>query len=363
MYISIRLAQSIVETLRDTIKQDINFINNDGIIIASTDLSRINSLHKAAIECVNQGKTIAINYDEEYEGAKKGVNLPVRFQNEIIGVIGISGDLNIVEKYGNIIKKMTEILLKEEWIKENIYADIENKKIIIESVINSSGDNLELIPSFVGSKPKKFAVADLNLIKLDYNGRRNLIRFSESNFDHDLIYSTIIQNRFISLYIDCDDQVIDSHLKKITTHFKKHYDLDLNFGISNSYHKLKNSNRYYKEAIRASKWVKNKKDSNLLFYKDMDLGLILTSIDEKDQLLYSYKILKNISQEDISFYQKLFDLYSKHNGSINKIAKNMYMHKNSIQYRIEKLKDLTGYDLRNINDYIVLWFAFFAIKK
>ncbi len=41
----------------------------------------------------------------------------------------------------------------------------------------------------------------------------------------------------------------------------------------------------------------------------------------------------------------------------------MYMHKNSIQYRLNKLKELTGYDPRNFNDYVILWFAFFAIKN
>ena len=49
MKINTELAQKIVESLRDTIEQDINFIDSDGIIIASTDHRRINSLHEGAL--------------------------------------------------------------------------------------------------------------------------------------------------------------------------------------------------------------------------------------------------------------------------------------------------------------------------
>lgn len=105
MKINTELAQKIVESLKNTIEQDINFIGMNGIIIASTNPKRINSLHEGALACIKEGNTIAIKSDDQYTGSKKGVNLPVKFQKEIIGVIGISGELNIVEKYGNIIKK------------------------------------------------------------------------------------------------------------------------------------------------------------------------------------------------------------------------------------------------------------------
>lgn len=363
MKINQKLAQSIVESLRSTIKQDINYIDNNGMIIASTDQSRINTIHQGALTCIEKGETIAIFSDNQYPGSKKGVNLPVKFNNEIVGVIGISGDLNKVEKYGNIIKKMTEILLREEWLKENQSAKLESKKLIIESILNAQLYNLEIVPKSIENGIKHFAVSEIALDSFDFNMKRNLIRLSESNYKKDKLYSAIIHDKFINLYIDSNDKDITNHLSILYDNYIKSNKLPLHFGISNSFADVTSAKTYYNQAIRSANWAKSTDFHPILFYKDMDIGLLLTSLDENDLNEYSQRILKNMNHEEIKFYKNLFFLYGKHNGSINKISREMYMHKNSIQYRLNKLRKLTGYDPRNLNDYVILWFAFFPIKE
>lgn len=363
MKINTELAQKIVESLRDTIEQDINFIDSDGIIIASTDHRRINSLHEGALTCIKEGTTIAINSDAEYNGARKGVNLPVKFQNEIVGVIGISGELEIVEKYGDIIKKMTEILLREEWINENASADIENKKLIVESILNSKLYELDFLPKNLESDAKNIAVAKINYDALDFSTRKNLIRFAESNFTKNKLYVTFLQNKFIVIYLDSNKSKINEHLRLLINQASKSYNVYLNFGVSSTYHRISNSKTFYTQAIRSQKWSEYKgMKSPVIFYKDMELGLLLTSLDDKDLYEYSYKVLKDIDLNELKEYKELFLLYGKYNGSISAIADEMFMHKNTIQYRLNKLESLTGYNPRNFNDYLVLWFAFFNLK-
>ena len=363
MRINTELAQKIVESLRDTIEQDINFIDNDGIIIASTDHRRINSLHEGALTCIKEGKTIAINSDNQYTGARKGVNLPVKFQNEIIGVIGISGDLDVVEKYGDIIKKMTEILLREEWINENASADIENKKLIVESILNSNLYRLDFSPKNLDSDAKNIAVSIVNYDSLDFSTRKNLIRFTEANFAKNKLYVTFLQNRFVIIYLDSDYSKISDHLNLLINLASKSYKVNLNFGVSNTFHNISRSKTFYDQAIRSQKWSEYKgRQSPVVFYKDMELGLLLTSLDDKDLYEYSYKVLKDIDLKELKEYKELFLLYGKYNGSISAIADEMFMHKNTIQYRLNKLESMTGYNPRNYNDYLVLWFAFFNLK-
>ncbi|WP_243342287.1 helix-turn-helix domain-containing protein [Anaerococcus sp. AGMB09787] len=102
-------------------------------------------------------------------------------------------------------------------------------------------------------------------------------------------------------------------------------------------------------------------NNKITFYEDLDIGKIITSIESKEIYVYSFMILKNIPNKDLRFYKSLINLYGKYNGSINKISENLYMHKNTIQYRLNKIKEFTGYDPRNIKDYMVLWFAFISI--
>ena len=49
--------------------------------------------------------------DGQYHGCRKGINLPVFLNDQIIGVIGITGEVAEVMKYAKVLKKMTEILV------------------------------------------------------------------------------------------------------------------------------------------------------------------------------------------------------------------------------------------------------------
>ena len=54
---------------------------------------------------------------------------------------------------------------------------------------------------------------------------------------------------------------------------------------------------------------------------------------------------------------ELIYTYIACNGSIQQIAQKLFVHKNTIQYRIEQLYKRTGYDLRRISDCHILSIA------
>lgn len=114
MRVSKELAQKIVNSMKEIILQDINFIDLEGIIIASTDSSRIGTYHDAGKIVTETNTTIVVQSDEEYKGTRKGVNMPVSVNGKVIAAIGITGSVEQVLSYAQIIQKMTEILVLEE---------------------------------------------------------------------------------------------------------------------------------------------------------------------------------------------------------------------------------------------------------
>ena len=77
MEVSKRLAEGIVQEMKDIIGKDMNFINSNGVIIASTDKIRINTYHEGGKEAIKNNDVIKIEEDGEYKGARKGLNLPL----------------------------------------------------------------------------------------------------------------------------------------------------------------------------------------------------------------------------------------------------------------------------------------------
>ena len=64
------IAQNIAEELKDIIKQDINYFDEKGCIIASTDKDRVGEFHWGAKRSIDLKDDIIIKYDEKHKGAK-----------------------------------------------------------------------------------------------------------------------------------------------------------------------------------------------------------------------------------------------------------------------------------------------------
>lgn len=116
------LANKIVREVRRLITENIIIINIQGVIIASTDAKRIGQFHEGALRCAKQKKTVIITKEDErrLQGVKAGMNLPLLFHDEVIGVIGITGEPDNISQYGEILRKMTELLIHENYFLEQL---------------------------------------------------------------------------------------------------------------------------------------------------------------------------------------------------------------------------------------------------
>lgn len=71
----------------------VNIMNTEGIIIASTEKTRVGSFHKGALDAIKNDSPVCI-YKEQvlnYPGAREGYNMPLRIDGTISGAVGIYG--------------------------------------------------------------------------------------------------------------------------------------------------------------------------------------------------------------------------------------------------------------------------------
>jgi len=68
MVISGAIAKAIVDEIQTIINEDMNFIDTRGIIIYSTDKSRISTFHKAGFRCVNENREVIVKDTHTYRG-------------------------------------------------------------------------------------------------------------------------------------------------------------------------------------------------------------------------------------------------------------------------------------------------------
>lgn len=141
------LANKIVREVRRLITENIIIINIQGVIIASTDAERIGQFHEGALCCAKQKRTVIITKDDEQrlQGVKAGMNLPLLFHDEVIGVIGITGEPENISQYGEILRKMTELLIHENYFLEQL----ELEHLSYEAFVFDWLQNTDWSPSFL----------------------------------------------------------------------------------------------------------------------------------------------------------------------------------------------------------------------
>lgn len=374
MNVSKDVAQSIVEEMKKIINQDINYFNTNSIIIASTDKSRIGNYHGGAKNVLESNSDLVIRYDEEYEGAKKGINIPIYFQNEIVGVIGITGDKNEVEKYGRIIQRMTEILIKESYLSEQKNIARESKRQFIEDLLFRSdndekalitrGDLLNIktnIPRVV--IVSKILDGDDKKAVLPLRMNEKILNYYKSHIDND-IQNLIVQSgtNIIMILNTISKNNIDQIVNYINEDVNKIQNTNIFFGIGDVSNNSNEIKRSFREAKKALNVAVAFQDNQTLYYSDLDIGLLINDMPKETIKVYNEKILGSLSEIQISEYNEIIDTFVKYNGSITKTSEELFIHKNTLQYRLNKLRELTGYDPRVISDMVVLYLAFTLYK-
>lgn len=374
MNVSKEVAQNIVEEMKKIINQDVNYFDTNSIIIASTDKSRIGNYHGGAKKVLESNEDLVIKYDGQFEGVRKGINVPVYFDNKIVGVIGITGEKEEVEKYGAIIQRMTEILIRESYLLEQESITRESRRQFIEELlfrdnidvraltmrgellnIKTNIPRVVIVSRILDNDGKEVVLSPINNEKI-LSSYRNQIDNDNGNVIVQSGTSIIMILKIISK--NNINRIIDN----IKTNLRSFNDINFYFGIGNTSNNTKEIKRSYIEAKKAVNAAIVLQNVELLYYDDMDIGLLINDIPKETVEVYNEKILGKLSKDQVIEYNVILNSFIRHNGSITKISEELFIHKNTLQYRLNKLGELTGYDPRVIDQMVVLYLAFKLYK-
>ena len=109
-------------------------------------------------------------------------------------------------------------------------------------------------------------------------------------------------------------------------------------------------------------WARNFSHLTIQFYEDLDLGILLLPELKASAPTFEKRILGNLGEKEKADYMNLLKAYEKHNGSITKCSAELFIHKNTLQYRLNSLHEKTGFNPRDLNDYVILKLAFLIFE-
>lgn len=359
-----QIATSIVTNLKDIIQHEINLFDTTGTIIASTDSARIGTSHDGARLAISTRDTVFINEENEFKGAKHGINVPVLFNDAVVAVIGITGECSEVEPFGNVIKKMTEILIRENWEQITRFDQRERLTNLV-NLLSLEFHDSELLNYLASVLEVDLSIPRRAVVGVIIN---NETSSPSSESPYSIIYSRFheFKNSFFSvsdqeihMYVDeQDEHRLANFITGIQEDISEQRNQLVAFGIGSRVNSADTYWRSYDEARKTVDWLLFTRADTVGNYETMDYGIFLSSIPQSEALLFSQRVFGNLSEKEIDEYETIFKSYTQHNGSILHCAEALYLHKNTLQNRLNKMTAMTGHNPRELSDFALLSLAF-----
>ncbi|MFE9438624.1 CdaR family transcriptional regulator [Streptomyces sp. NPDC006602] len=109
------LAQEIAGDTSAVIGFNVLITDAEGMVIGSGDSSRVGSFHEASVEVIRtkEPATHSASQAQRLRGVRPGVTLPLVTGGRAVGTVGITGTPAQVRRFGLLVKRQTEILLRE----------------------------------------------------------------------------------------------------------------------------------------------------------------------------------------------------------------------------------------------------------
>lgn len=370
-------ARRIVAELSEIIKENINLMDENSVIIASTDQKRIGTFHGGSCEIMKRHlKELIITGENDYAGSLPGLNIPIEIDGKTVGVVGITGRYQDIGKYGKIVKQMTEILLLDSGRngQKNLSSGARTR-FINEWILNED--------SF--SDPR--FVRQGKMLGIDIEKKRNLLLFSPGDLKNiDSVTRRKVMDRiekclkagtgrFPDAVLTCIGtrciclmpESTGLRLREFADEMKKRVEEECRIKLGAGFDDtpLTGSQIYpafkrVEKALHASLRTRGRAP---VACRELMLELFLPEISREARQEFVDRIFANCSQEEREEYRRLLKVYAECNGSIGRTGEKLFLHKNTIQYKLNKLHQKTGLDPRTIEGASLFYLAIAFIEK
>lgn len=348
------LATQIVQTVKDVCGQDVNFIDASGTIFASTDEKRIGTFHEIGQKVARTGTPIEVDTDNDYLGTHKGINLPIYHNYGLLAVIGITGAPDEVRKYAHLAERITKLLIRERELGALSKNQAEQRHYLIDALIRNDTSNLDyrnhLLEEF-----KVSLSTNKRILLLQINPRYNLTNISML----DQIVFPFFKKMTLSLYAFqypnqyvaiMEEETFEKNRKTLESFARNQRDL-LNIAIGKMTH-LSDLQLSFETSLIAMRSLMDV-EKNYAIFDDLTLEIVLSAIDDKAKEEYQRKLISALDEKDLELLRVYFD----EDMSLARTSERMYIHKNTLQYKLNSIHTRTGFNPRKFEDAVLLYLA------
>ena len=372
------LAQDIVERTMKIIPFNVNVMDSRGIILGSGETSRIGELHSGAQLALAQNRTVEIDAATSHtlRGVKPGVNIPLTVRGQTSGVVGLTGDPDTVRQFGELVRVTAEMILEQAQLIGELQREKRYRGEFVFQLIHHGATSLADLEAWAVrlgvdfQSPRAVIVAELT----DPDLRPDLAMIELQHCQQQLaashpdVLTAAISPRELVILESFETtgqraptaaqarqrlQAHESELRKVLT-------TTASLAIGVALGGIEGVALSYQSARKTLRVGRSRKPQQATFsYYDLSLPVLLSGLGSGWQAEQLRQPLLRINAVDkrSGTLRRTLDAWFAHNGHPLATAKALHIHRNTLDYRLRQISELTGLDLANTDDRLLLYVA------
>ena len=349
-----RLFQTVIHQMKDIVGRNIGAIDENGLIIACSELTKIGESRQRIKEELSFSGDTLIQDGYTYKF--------INSQNKSECIVFVEGEDKDAEKtanilaisLGNIKSLYDEKYDKGSFIKNIILDNILPNDIYVKSNELHMGNDeprAVVVIKFQGATE----LAPYDIIQ-------NIVTDKTKNYVINISEQDIVIVKEISE--DCTAEDLKDEAEGILHQAQTEYGAKLLIGVSSIVEKLKDLAKAYKEARIALEVGKVFDiERPVMSYENLGIGRLIyqlptTLCEIFLQEVFKKGSLESLDRETLMTVQSFFE----NNLNVSETSRKLFVHRNTLVYRLEKIRKLTGLDLREF-DHAVTFKVALMVKK
>ena len=341
-----RLFQGIIHQMGDAANRTIGVIDDTGVIIACSELVKIGE--------ARHGIHDELAYTSDAVTVEGYTYRPIGTAAKWEYIVFVEGEDDTAERLADILSISLSTI-------KNLYDEKYDKNSFIKNIIL---DNILPSDIYIKGKELRFNTEEVRVVFLiKFLSRTEVLPFNMvqqifPDKNKDYVISISEQDIVVVKEVKggTDIREIEKLARSIADTLGTEFYAKVAIGIGTAVDNIKDLARSYKEAqtaIEVGKVFDTEK--TVISYENLGIGRLIyqlpTTLCEMFlQEVFKYGSLESLDHETLMTIQCFFE----NKLNVSETSRKLFVHRNTLVYRLEKIRKLTGLDLREFDNAITL---------
>ncbi len=373
--------ETMVSLLSEISDLQVDVLDDNAVYLSASDPSKVGETDPVAAQMLSE------NLNERYsflpgDQGQAAYYIVMWHNNQKIGAFRLTGPLEKIDACKKVVHTVSSLLIEDHFYNERERLKASSIAIIVDEWFHLTPDSdcsefyeRAKITGIDLTLPRVVVQMHIhNLQRLTQDPgktpQNNLGRLADVLFNLVLNhidrerndYCVSAGNDFVLLLAISDLKEAKKLVEQLKYSIERRYAVSVFSGFSPVMTDFRTVGAGYRFAQLATR-VARSQNKPYAFYDDLSMELLLSNIPPAVKQDYVNKVYQGCTPAEIREWTNLLAVYFKCNGSLNETAKQLYLHKNTLQYKLSKIQERTGFDPRNRIDCVTLYLANYIVLE